>query len=145
MLNDAEKIFRADCPSRPILDQIADKWSIMILAALCKQPRRFNEIRRVIEGITQKALTQALRRLERNGLVARRVIPTSPIAVEYSLTPLGRTLKEVFAVLYAWTIEHQDEVEEARRAFDAGTSPSASSTGSSEAGRRESSERKSRR
>ncbi len=134
MPDEAEELYHSDCPGRVILDQIADKWSVIILA-VCDKPRRFNEIRRVIEGITQKALTQTLRRLERNGLVARRVIPISPIAVEYSLTPLGRTLKKPFAVLYAWTIEHQAEIEKAQKAFDAGTSNAASSSGSQEAKR----------
>jgi len=64
----------ADCPSRLLLDQIADKWSVLILAALCHEPLRFNAVKRRLEGITQKALTQSLRRLERNGIVARRVV-----------------------------------------------------------------------
>lgn len=113
-----EQVFRADCTSRPILDQIADKWSMLILAVLCAQPLRFNAIKRRLEGITQKALTQALRRLERNGIVARRVIPISPVAVEYSVTPLGRTLQQPFAALYAWTVDHLPDIEQARRDFD---------------------------
>lgn len=113
-----EQVFRADCTSRPILDQIADKWSMLILAVLCAQPLRFNAIKRRLEGITQKALTQALRRLERNGIVARRVIPVSPVAVEYSVTPLGRTLQQPFAALYAWTVDHLPDIEQARRDFD---------------------------
>lgn len=112
------QVFRADCASRPILDQIADKWSMLILAVLCAQPLRFNAIKRRLEGITQKALTQALRRLERNGIVARRVIPVSPVAVEYSVTPLGRTLQQPFAALYAWTVDHLPDIEQARRDFD---------------------------
>ncbi|KAB0681188.1 winged helix-turn-helix transcriptional regulator [Aureimonas leprariae] len=111
-------VFAADCPSRFLLDQIADKWSVLILAALCDGPLRFNAVKRRLNGITQKALTQALRRLERNGIVARRVVPVSPIAVEYSVTPLGRTLREPFGALYAWTLKHAAEVEAARRAFD---------------------------
>lgn len=145
MPDDVEEMYRSDCPSRAILDQIANKWSMIILAVLCREPRRFNEIRRVIEGITQKALTQTLRRLERNGLVARRVIPISPIAVEYSLTPLGRTLKEPFAVLYAWTIERQAEIKKAQKAFDVGTSKAASSSGSQRTKRSGSSIKKQRR
>ena len=118
MKKTAAEIFRADCPSRTILDQIADKWSMLILAAICDEPRRFNEIKRTLEGVTQKALTQALRRLERNGLVERRVIPQSTVAVEYSVTPLGRTLREPFAALYRWTLDHRQEIEDACRAFD---------------------------
>ncbi len=109
----------ANCPSRLLLDQIADKWSVLILAALCPEPLRFNAVKRCLEGITQRALTQALRRLQRNGLVARRIIPHSPVAVEYSVTPLGHTLQQPFAALYAWTLDHLSEVEQARQAFDA--------------------------
>lgn len=107
-----------DCSSRFLLDQIADKWSVLILAALCQKPLRFNELKRCLDGITQKALTQALRRLERNGILARRVIPSSQIAVEYSITPLGRTLEEPFRALYTWTINHVDPVMQAQSAFD---------------------------
>ncbi|WP_426956716.1 winged helix-turn-helix transcriptional regulator [Muricoccus radiodurans] len=112
-------VFREDCGSRVVLDQIADKWSILILAALCGGPQRFNGIRRALEGVTQKALTQALRRLERNGIVERRVIPASPVAVEYALTPLGRSLKEPIEALYGWTMKHLPEVERAQRLYDA--------------------------
>jgi DNA-binding HxlR family transcriptional regulator len=113
-----EHVFGAACSTRPILDQIANKWSVMILAVICTEPSRFNAIKRRLEGITQKALTQALRRLERNGLVARRVIASSPIAVEYSVTPLGRTLQTPFAALHAWTMDHASEIERAQLAFD---------------------------
>lgn len=110
--------YMADHSSRLMLDQIADKWSILILAALCKHPLRFNELKRCLDGITQKALTQALRRLERNGIVARRVIPSSQVAVEYSVTPLGFTLEEPFKALFFWTIHHSAAVIDARAAFD---------------------------
>jgi DNA-binding HxlR family transcriptional regulator len=113
-----QKVFRADCSSRLLLEQIADKWSVLILAALCPQPLRFNEIRRRLDGITQKALTQALRRLERNGIVARRVIPSSQVAVEYSITRLGRTLEEPFRALYHWTVKHSEQVLQAQQMFD---------------------------
>lgn len=113
-----ELIFQADCPSRLLLDQIADKWSILIIAALCPGPARFNVIRRRLAGITQKSLTQTLRRLERNGIVARRVIVDSPIAVEYSITPLGQSLKEPFQMLYAWTERYRPQIEQAQQAFD---------------------------
>ncbi|WP_375429341.1 winged helix-turn-helix transcriptional regulator [uncultured Sphingomonas sp.] len=110
--------FAVDCPSRLLFDQIADKWSMMVLTVLDGGPMRFNAIRRHLEGVTQKALTQCLRRLERNGLLSRRVIPASPVAVEYSITPLGRSLQDPFKTLYAWTTEHLDMVEAARQAFD---------------------------
>ncbi|WP_172147692.1 winged helix-turn-helix transcriptional regulator [Pseudomonas tumuqii] len=109
---------KVDCSSRFLLDQIADKWSVLILAALCQKPLRFNELKRCLDGITQKALTQALRRLERNGILDRRVIPSSQIAVEYSITPLGRTREEPFRALHTWTICHVDAVIQAQSAFD---------------------------
>ncbi len=108
----------ADCPSRLLLDQIADKWSVLILAALKDGPQRFNSLRRRLEGITQKALTQTLRRLERNGIIERRVLTASPVAVEYEITALGRTLRQPFLALYTWTVDHLHEVEQAQRAFD---------------------------
>lgn len=110
--------FSVDCPSRLLFDQIADKWSMMILTVLHSGPMRFNAMKRHLEGVTQKALTQCLRRLERNGLVSRRVIPASPIAVEYAITPLGRSLHGPFKALYRWTMEHFPQVEEARQIFD---------------------------
>jgi DNA-binding HxlR family transcriptional regulator len=103
-------VYRSDCPSRPILDQIADKWSMMVMAVLDK-PTRFNEIKRRLEGVTQRVLTQTLRRLERNGMIVRRVLPTSPVGVEYSLTPLGESLREPFGRLYDWTVDHADEIQ----------------------------------
>jgi DNA-binding HxlR family transcriptional regulator len=109
----------ADCPSRLLLDELADKWSVLIFAALNDGPLRFNEIKRTLEGITQKALTQTLRRLERNGIVARRVVETSPIAVEYSMTALGKSLRKPFKALYEWTLDNLADVEAARALFDA--------------------------
>jgi DNA-binding HxlR family transcriptional regulator len=110
--------FSVDRPSRLLLDQIADKWSMMVLTVLDSAPMRFNSIKCHLEGVTQKALTQCLRRLERNGLLSRRVIPVSPIAVEYEMSPLGRSLQFPFKALYAWTMAHLDQVEKARQAFD---------------------------
>ncbi|MBP2167855.1 DNA-binding HxlR family transcriptional regulator [Erwinia toletana] len=107
-----------DSASRLLLDQITDKWSVLILTVLCKQPQRFNEIKRQLEGITQKSLTQSLRRLERNGILARRVIPASQIAVEYSITPLGRTLEAPFQALYLWTVSHSAAVMQAQAQYD---------------------------
>ena len=110
--------FAADCPSRILFNEIADKWSMMALTVLDDGPLRFNAIRRLLEGVTQKALTQCLRRLERNGLVTRRVLPLSPVAVEYELTPLGRSLRAPFKALHDWTLDNMSEVEAARSAFD---------------------------
>ena len=103
---------------RPILDQISNKWAILVLTFICEKPQRFNVIKRRLHGITQKALTETLRRMERHGLLARRVIPVSPVAVEYSITPLGRTLQGPFTALYEWAIAHDSEIEYAKKAFD---------------------------
>lgn len=110
--------FNVDCPSRLLFDQIADKWSMMILTVLSDGPTRFNEMKRQLEGVSQKSLSQTLRRLERNGLVTRRVLDTAPIAVEYALSPLGATLLEPFRALYRWTCEHMPAVNAARNAYD---------------------------
>jgi DNA-binding HxlR family transcriptional regulator len=118
MPNSEIQQFASDCPSRLLFDQIADKWSMMILTVLDAGPLRFNAIKRLLEGITQKALTQCLRRLERNGLLLRRVVPVSPVAVEYEITRLGRSLQPPFKALYAWTLGNFEEVERARRIFD---------------------------
>ncbi|XJV92563.1 winged helix-turn-helix transcriptional regulator [Sphingomonas albertensis] len=92
---------------------------MMVLTVLDAGPLRFNMVKRRLEGVTQKALSQCLRRLERNGLVSRRVIPVSQVAVEYEITPLGRSLQPPFEALYAWTMGNFGEVEIARQAFDA--------------------------
>lgn len=114
------EMFGSEQSQRLLLDQIADKWSILILAALCKGPLRFNALKRRLQGVTQKSLTQSLRRLERNGIVARRVIPVAPVAVEYRITELGRTLQHPFEVLHTWAVDHVAQVEEARKRFDEG-------------------------
>ncbi|MBW8723581.1 MAG: helix-turn-helix transcriptional regulator [Inquilinus limosus] len=103
---------------RPVLDKIADKWTIMILTVICPKPSRFNEIKRRLDGITHKALADALKRLERNGLVTRTVLPTTPIGVEYAITPLGHSLREPFEALCAWALQYGDAIEEARVASE---------------------------
>ncbi|ELY5815600.1 helix-turn-helix transcriptional regulator [Cronobacter turicensis] len=104
--------------TRPVLEQVANKWSVLILTVLCTQPARFNAIKRRLDPITHKALTEALRRLERNGLVNRCVIASSPVAVEYSITPLGRTLQEPFVALVSWARQHGAAIEQAQVAYD---------------------------
>jgi DNA-binding HxlR family transcriptional regulator len=105
--------------TRPVLEQIANKWSVLILTVLCEQPSRFNAIKRRLDPITHKALTEALRRLERNGLVHRRVIPSSQVAVEYSITALGSSLREPFVALIAWAQAHGNSIEHAQAGYDA--------------------------
>ena len=103
---------------RELLDQVLDKWSLLILDRLCERPRRFNELRRAIPAVSQKSLTTALRRLERNGMVARVVIDTRPIAVEYRISDLGQTLQDLVDSLLAWTSAHLGDVDLAREQFD---------------------------
>ncbi|WP_172326747.1 helix-turn-helix domain-containing protein [Mangrovicoccus sp. HB161399] len=115
--------FSADCECRVLFDEIADKWSMMILTVLEPAPHRFNELKRCLEGVSQKSLTQSLRKLERNGLVSREVLDTSPVSVRYDLTDLGRSLLPPFKALYKWTWESLPQVEAARGAYDARVSP----------------------
>ncbi|TXN40173.1 helix-turn-helix transcriptional regulator [Methylobacterium sp. WL30] len=103
---------------RPVLEKIADKWTVMILSVLCPRPSRFNEIKRRLDGITHKALADALKRLERNGLVTRTVLPTAPIGVEYAITPLGHSLRQPFEALCTWALTNGDAVVAANAAYD---------------------------
>lgn len=105
-------------PQRELLDQVLDKWSLQVLDALCGQSLRFNDLRRAIPVVTQKSLTATLRRLERNGMVERVVMSTRPLAVEYRITPLGKTLQELIDALLRWTTAHMPHVERARARFD---------------------------
>lgn len=103
---------------RPALERIADKWTILILTAISSGPKRFNEIKRLLDGITHKALADALKRLERNGLATRTVLPTQPIGVEYAITPLGLSLGPPFQALFRWAIDSREEIEIANSLFD---------------------------
>lgn len=103
---------------RELLDQILDKWSLMVLDRLCESPRRFNELRRALPVITQKSLTATLRRLERNGMVERVVVGTRPVAVEYDITAFGKTLQDLIDALLRWTTASLPAVREARIRFD---------------------------
>ena len=103
---------------RLVLEQITNKWSVLILNSLCTNPSRFNAIKRRLGGITHKALADALKRLERNGLVKRTVLDTMPVGVEYSLTTLGRSLQQPIAGLYDWAIEYGPELEQAQQNFE---------------------------
>ncbi|WP_367120019.1 winged helix-turn-helix transcriptional regulator [Sphingomonas sp.] len=103
----------------PILQRIGDKWSILIVAMLSGGPRRFNELKRAIGGISQRMLTLSLRGLERDGLVTRTVTPTIPPRVDYALTPLGQSLEGPVSAISNWASAHHGAIEEARRRFDA--------------------------
>lgn len=110
---------REDCEVRQILDRIADKWSLLAIALLDRRTLRFTELRREIDGISQRMLTLTLRQLERDGLVDRTVYPVVPPKVEYRLTPLGTTLYATIQSLVTWTEAHQNEIAAARAEYDA--------------------------
>jgi DNA-binding HxlR family transcriptional regulator len=104
-------VMDAQCPSRLVLDRIADKWTALIIQLLSKKTMRYAELQREIGGISQKMLTQTLRSLERDGLVDRRVYPVVPPKVEYSLSRLGRTLIEPLRALCRWSEKHLPELQ----------------------------------
>jgi DNA-binding HxlR family transcriptional regulator len=108
------------CPSREVFDLIADKWAGLLLNALDGQPLRHGELRRRIAGISQKMLTQTLRELERNGIVARTVTAEVPVRVDYALTPLGESLAPLLATLKLWAESHIAEIRAARETYAAG-------------------------
>lgn len=113
-------VFERECSIRLVLDRLADKWTVMVMHLLLDGGQhRFNELRRAIEGISQKMLTQTLRDLERDGLAVRTVYPEIPPRVEYVLTPLGQTLCGPIHALGEWAQKHHAEVERAQAAFDA--------------------------
>src|SRR4051812_1253624 len=109
------------CPTRMVLDRIADKWAVLVLGLLTDGPVRFNQLRRQIQGISQKMLSQTLKSLERDGLVSRKVTPTVPVTVEYAITPLGRTLSATVDGLRIWAETHMEQVLQAQQQYDAGT------------------------
>ena len=118
--SDAEVYNQAACPSRLILERIADKWTTLVIGILAQaERRRFSELRRMVGGISQKMLTQTLRDLERDGLVKRTIFAEIPPRVEYELTPLGRTLCGPLGSLTQWAHDHIDEVKNAQARFDA--------------------------
>jgi len=102
------------CPSRQVLDRIADKWTSLVIYALSEGTLRYGELQRVIGGVSQKMLTQTLRSLEEDGLVARKVYPVVPPMVEYSLTSLGRTLIEPLTAIRKWAEAHPEFVQRRR-------------------------------
>ncbi len=106
------------CPTRVVLDQIADKWTVLVLGALDDGPVRFNALKRRLGGISQKMLGQTLRNLERNGLVTRRAFATVPVTVEYALSPLGERLTERMNELRVWAEKHIGEMLAAQKEFD---------------------------
>lgn len=110
--------FAISASHRELLDQVLDKWSLGVLNELCTRPMRFSELRRAIPAVTQKSLTATLRRLERNGIVERVVLGTRPVAVEYRITPLGKTIRPPIDAILAWADTQMPRIEKARRRFD---------------------------
>ncbi|HZB28824.1 MAG TPA: helix-turn-helix domain-containing protein [Streptosporangiaceae bacterium] len=106
------------CRARRLLDRIADKWSLYVIAVLGQGTKRFTELKREVDGISQRMLTVTLRGLERDGLVSRRVYAVMPPHVEYSLTEMGRTLLDRSTALLRWAEEHLDEIDAARASYD---------------------------
>lgn len=110
--------FNRKCATRVVLDRVGDKWAVLILILLNDEALRFNELRRRIDGISQKMLAQTLRSLERDGLVHRHVEATVPVTVEYSITPLGKTLYAAVDALRVWAEAHLKDVETAQKRYD---------------------------
>jgi DNA-binding HxlR family transcriptional regulator len=106
-----------------ILARVGDKWSVFVIMLLGEGPRRFNELKRMVGGISQRMLTLTLRGLERDGLVTRTVFPTIPPRVDYELTDLGRGLSKPVEALGRWAMDHQTEIQAARARFDGRNEP----------------------
>lgn len=111
-------VYDKNCPTRHALDRIADKYTVLIIVFLQRRPRRYNELQRIITGVSQKVLTQTLRSLERDGLITRTIYPEVPPRVEYALSPLGETLIEPLAALRNWAEANIDAVVSAQAVYD---------------------------
>lgn len=116
--NKKPNVLSATCPSRQALDLIADKWTVMIIYVLGGAVKRYSEIHREVGGISQKVLTATLRKLERSGIVHRKIHPIVPPKVEYSLTPMGKSLIDILTGLSDWAEKHLGKVREAQKQFD---------------------------
>lgn len=111
--------YLAACPSRGLLARIGEKWAALALVELDAGPRRFGELLRRLQGVSQKMLTQTLRHLERDGLITRTLVSDRPIQVSYALTDRGRSLAPILFALKEWARLHYLDVENARQASDA--------------------------
>lgn len=112
-------VFNSGCPTRLVLNRIADKWTFLVMISLQSGTKRFSELQRAIDGVSQKMLTQTLRGLERDGLLIRNIYPTVPPKVEYSLTALGFTLVELLTGIKDWSENHIETVLQAQEKYDA--------------------------
>ena len=112
-------VYDQNCPTRLVLNRVADKWTVLLVGCLAERTMRFGELRRTVNGISQKMLTQTLRGMERDGLISRKVYPTVPPKVEYSLTGLGKTLVAMLEQVRDWSEDHIEQVLAAQAAYDA--------------------------
>lgn len=113
----AWSVFDGGCPTRQVLDCIADKWTVLIIRRLADGTLRFAQLRRAVDGISQKVLTKTLRELERDGIVSRRIYASVPPKVEYSLTPLGRSLCGLVEGICHWAEANIEQVQTARKSY----------------------------
>ena len=111
-------VYDKNCPTRMILNRIADKWTVLIVGALAQETKRFNQLRKEVDGISQKMLTQVLRSMERDGLLIRTVYPTIPPKVEYKLTQQGKSLTQLLANIRDWSEQHADYILQAQTRYD---------------------------
>lgn len=111
-------VYARDCPTRQLLDRIGDKWSVLILLLLGDEDLRFSELKRRIDGVSQKMLSQTLRSLERDGLVTRTVVATVPVTVIYGIAPLGRELLDAMRMMIDWAETRMADVASAQRRYD---------------------------
>lgn len=110
--------YNRKCPTRQVLDQIANKWTVLVIGLLEDGPKRFSSIQRSVDGISQKMLTQTLRRLERDGLVLRTVFPVVPPHVEYELTELGKTIIQPIAEIRQWAKNNIEDIRRSQLSYD---------------------------
>lgn len=129
-------VYAKNCPTRMLLDHIADKWTALVLWKISGGPVRFNQLRRDVEGISTKVLSQTLKRLGRDGLISREVFATVPVTVEYAITPLGQTLSEKIAILAEWAETNIEAVLAAQEHFDKAAGDEMGATAAGAANRR---------
>ncbi|WP_405733403.1 helix-turn-helix transcriptional regulator [Streptomyces sp. NBC_00028] len=110
--------FIKGCPTNQLLDRLSDKWVSLVVSALAGGTMRYSDLGRKIAGVSPKMLTQTLRSLERDGILARSVTPSVPVRVDYELTPLGHSLALLLTAVKDWAETHIDEVHEARDRYD---------------------------
>jgi DNA-binding HxlR family transcriptional regulator len=111
-------VYDPNCPTRAVLDRVADKWTALVILVLLDGPLRFSQLRGRIGGVAPKVLTETLRRLERDGILTRTAFPEIPPRVEYELTPLGRSLEQPIRAIAAWAEQNMTRITRARTAYD---------------------------